>query len=146
MNSRPTKHANHTKGTEASNLIYPAESYAIVGACFLEAVYQECLEIELEYQRIPFQPQCEIELTYRDRKLRHKFKPDLLCYGKIVVELKAVSKLADDHRAQVLNYLNATKFQLGLLINFGHYPKAQSERFILTEDGVKIEPTGTPTV
>lgn len=117
-----------------------------MGCGFLEAVYQECLEIELEYQRIPLQVQCEIEIKYKERKLRHQFKPDLLCYGKIVVELKAVSKLADDHRAQVLNYLNATKFQLGLLINFGHYPKVQSERFILTEDGVKIEPTGTATV
>ena len=110
-----------------------------MGCGFLEAVYQECLEIEFEYQRIPFQSQCEIHLTYRDRNLRHQFKPDLLCYSKIVVELKAVSKLADDHRAQVLNYLNATKFQLGLLINFGHYPKAQSERFIMTEEGIKVQ-------
>lgn len=132
-----------------SKLLYPEESYAIIGACFnvymlmgcgfLEAVYQECLEIEFDYQRIPFQSQYKLKLKYRDRELKQQFKPDLLCYGKIVVELKAVSNLVDEHRAQVLNYLNATKLQLGLLVNFGHYPKLQYERFILTEDGAKAQ-------
>lgn len=80
-------------------------------------------------------------LTYRDRELKQRFKPDFLCYGKIVVILKAVSQLIDEHRAQVLNYLNATKFRLGLLVNFGHYPKLQYERFIVTEDGAEIQRT-----
>lgn len=107
--------------------------YKEMGCGFLEAIYQECVEIELEYQRILFQSQHEIKVQYRNHDLKHQFKPDFLCYGKIIVELKAVSKLIDEHRAQVLNYLNASKLQLGLLINFGHYPKLQYERFILTE-------------
>jgi GxxExxY protein len=132
-----------------AKLIYADESYAIMGACFnvyklmrcgfLESIYQECTEIEFDYQHIPFQSQPELKLTYRDRRLKHQFTPDLLCYGKIIVELKAVSELVDEHRAQVLNYLNVSKLELGLLINFGHYPKLQYERFILTNNGTKIQ-------
>ena len=127
-----------------AQLIYSEESYMIVGACFtvykkmgcgfLESVYQECLEIEFEYQKIPFYTQKEIKLTYRDRELKQRYKPDLLCYNKIIVELKAVSKLIDDYRTQILNYLNATGLNLGLLINFGHYPNLEYERFVLTKD------------
>ena len=127
-----------------SRIIYSEESYEIIGACFnvyktmgcgfLEAVYQECLEIEFAYQKIPFCPQRELKLTYRDRELKQRFKPDFICYEKIIVELKAVSKLTDDHKAQVLNYLNATDLKLALLVNFGHYPKLEYERLILTKD------------
>ena len=127
-----------------SGLIYPDESYAIMGACFnvykdkgcgfLEPVYHECLEIEFAYQRIPFISQHELKLIYRDQELKQRFKPDFVCFEKIIVELKAVSKLIDDHRAQVLNYLNAVGMNLGLLVNFGHYPKLEYERYILTEN------------
>lgn len=127
------------------NLIYREERYAIIDDCFnvykamgcgfLESVYQECLEIEFEDPEIPFQSQQELKLTYRDRELKQRYKPDFVCYDKIIVELKAVSKLTDEHRAQVLNYLNATGFKLGLLINFGHYPKLEYERLVLTENG-----------
>jgi GxxExxY protein len=124
-------------------IIYPEESYKIVGACFnvynemgcgfLEAVYQECLELEFEFQGIPFKPQQDIFLSYRQKKLKQTYKPDFLCFDKIIVEIKAVSKLTDEHRSQVINYLNATNFDLALLVNFGHYPKLQNERFALTE-------------
>ena len=122
-------------------LIYEDLSYKIIGACFevykrmgsgfLEAVYQECLEIEFSFQKIPFKAQQEIKLTYRDKTLHQHYKPDFLCYDKIIVEIKAVSNLADQHRAQILNYLNATEFKLGLLVNFGHYPKLEYERFVI---------------
>ena len=122
-------------------LIYKEEAYRIVGACFevykdkgcgfLEPVYQECMEIELDCQRIPFSAQSELRLTYRGRELRHRYIPDLICFDKIIVELKAVSELTDEHRAQVLNYLNATGFKLGLLVNFGHHPKLEWERIVL---------------
>jgi GxxExxY protein len=131
------------------NILYPEESYAIVGACFevykrmgcgfFEAVYQECLEIEFEYRGVPFQSQREFTLQYRELKLKQWFKADFLCYGQILVEIKAVSTLADEHRAQVINYLNATKLQLGILVNFGHHPKLEYERFILTEKGSGIQ-------
>ncbi|HZT82606.1 MAG TPA: GxxExxY protein [Gemmataceae bacterium] len=122
------------------DILYKQESYRIMGACFevykekgsgfLEAVYQECLEIELAIQEIPFVPQVNLPLTYKGRKLRSTYMPDFLCFGLIIVELKAVSHLADEHRAQVHNYLKATGLRLGLLVNFGHYPKLESERII----------------
>lgn len=64
-------------------------------------------------------------------KLEQSFRADFVCFGCIVVELKAVSKLIDAHRAQVLNYLHANKFRLGLLVNFGHYPKLEYERIVV---------------
>lgn len=125
-----------------SELIYKDESYKIVGACFevyklkgigyTEAVYQECLAYEFELQRIPFVSQPTLELEYKGKILEQTFKPDFICYGKIVLELKALEKLVDPHRAQVLNYLNATGFELGLLVNFGHFPKLEYERLVKT--------------
>jgi GxxExxY protein len=124
-----------------SEIIYKEESYQIVGACFevykekgcgfLESVYQECLEIELMLQGISFEAQKPLALTYKGRPLRQRYVADLICGGKIIVELKAVSELVNEHRAQVLNYLHATGCRLGLLINFGHHPKLQYERIVL---------------
>ncbi|MGA9453439.1 MAG: GxxExxY protein [Verrucomicrobiia bacterium] len=124
-----------------SSIIHKLESYEIMGACFevykekgtgfLEAVYQECLEIELSERKIPFKVQPELSLTYKGRPLKSKFKPDFICYDKIVLELKAVTVLADEHRAQVQNYLRASGMKLGLLVNFSHYPKLEYERIAL---------------
>lgn len=123
-------------------LLYPEESYAIMGACFqvykdkgcgfTEPVYQECLEIEFEHHAVPFIAQADIQLSYRDRKLKQGFKADFVCYGKIIIELKAVSQLIDAHRAQLLNYMSATGMNLGILVNFGHYPRVEYERLVLT--------------
>jgi GxxExxY protein len=125
-------------------LIYKEESYEILGACFevyrekgcglLEAVYQECLEIELVLCNIPFSSQTALTLHYKERELKQKYVPDFECYQKIIVELKAVKKLCDEHRAQVFNYLRATGYQLGLIVNFGHYPKLEHERIVLTHN------------
>ena len=124
------------------DLIYKEEVYAIMGGCFavykdkgcgfLEPVYQECMEIEVDHLKLPSVPQPQLALTYRGRTLKQTYRPDFICYGKIVLELKAVSALVDEHRAQVLNYLNATGFKLGLLVNFGHYPKLEWERIVNT--------------
>jgi GxxExxY protein len=126
-----------------TEIIYKRESYAIIGACFevynekgcgfLEPVYQECLGIEFEYQRIPAIPKPSLTLSYRGRGLTQTYEPDYVCFGKIIVELKAVSSLSDEHRAQLLNYLHATDFNLGLLVNFGHYPKLEYERIAKTQ-------------
>jgi GxxExxY protein len=125
-----------------SELIYPDESYRIMGACFevyrekgcgfTEPLYQECLEIELGLQEIPFEAQAHLPLAYKGRTLKQRFQPDFVCYGSIILEIKAVSALTDEHRAQVLNYLNATGYRLGLLVNFGHHPKVEWERIVLT--------------
>ena len=123
-----------------TEILFKDESYKIVGACFelyrekgcgfLESVYQECMEIELRLQGIPFIPQKPLALEYKGCPLRSKYEPDFICYDKIVLELKAVIELTDEHRAQVQNYLKATGLTLGLLVNGGHYPKAQGERII----------------
>ena len=122
-------------------IIYAKESYAIMGACFqvykdmghgfLEPVYQECMKIEFDHLGIPFEEQRSLLLSYRGKQLRQTYQPDFICYDKIILELKAVERLADEHRCQVLNYLNATGFKLGLLINFGHHSKLEYERIVL---------------
>lgn len=124
-----------------AELLYEQESYAIrgavfevyreMGAGFLESVYQECMERELALREIPFECQKSIELSYKGETLEQTFRPDLICYGTIIVELKAVKEVADIHRAQLFNYLRATGLRLGLLVNFGHHPKATVERIIL---------------
>ena len=105
--------------------------YKDKGCGFLEPVYQECMEAELEWQGIPFAAQPELHLQYRGKTLKKTYQPDLVCFGGIIVELKAVEMLADEHRAQLLNYLHATKFRLGILLNFGHYPKVEYLRMVL---------------
>jgi GxxExxY protein len=128
----------------AMNTEFPfkEESYKIIGACFevyrekgcgfLESVYQECLEMELGLQGIAFVAKKPLALEYKGRILRTKYEPDLICFDHIVVELKAVKELADEHRAQVQNYLKATGLKVGLLVNFGHFPKAEIERIAAT--------------
>jgi len=119
-------------------ILYKDESYRIVGACFevynemgcgfLEAVYQECLEREFGIQHIPFKAQAALNLEYKGEALKQRYAPDFICYEKIILEIKAVKEIADEHRAQIHNYLKATGMSLGLLVNFGHYPKLQYER------------------
>ncbi|MCD6387800.1 MAG: GxxExxY protein [Desulfobulbaceae bacterium] len=123
------------------HLIYEKESYQIRGAIFevyrqmgcgfLEAVYQECMEKELYQGGIPFVAQPKLKLTYKKEILSQTYMPDLICYEKIIGEIKAVKELGNEHRAQVYNYLRATSHKLAFLINFGHYPKAQIERIVL---------------
>lgn len=127
-------------------LIYAAESYAIKGACirvykalgngFLESVYQECLEIEFAGSGIPFVAQHPLALTYQGHTLRQTYKPDFVCYGKIIVELKAVAKLMPEHQAQVINYLRMADLQLGLLFNFGHHPLLEQIRLVKSKDNL----------
>jgi GxxExxY protein len=107
------------------------EVYREMGCGFLEAVYQECLEKELAKSDIPFVAQAEITLQYKGERLNQTYKPDFICFGKIIIEIKAVKELMDEHRAQVHNYLKAKGHELGFLVNFGHYPKVQIERIVL---------------
>jgi GxxExxY protein len=104
--------------------------YKDKGCGFFEPVYHECLEIEFELQRIPFQSKAPQTLQYRGRTLVQTFTPDFVCYDNIIVEIKAVSALGDEHRAQLPNYLKATGCKLGLLVNFGHYPRMEYERLL----------------
>lgn len=122
------------------NIVLKEESYRIIGACFevyrekgsgfLESVYQECLAIEFEKQGIPYEEKPRLRLEYKGQPLKQEYQPDFLCFGEIIVEIKAAKALADEHRAQVINYLKSTGKQLGLLVNFGHHPKIEHERFV----------------
>jgi GxxExxY protein len=114
-------------------ILYKQESYKIQGAVFevyenmgcgfLESVYQECLEYEFQEKNIPNIPHKELKIYYKDHLLKQKYIPDFICFEKIILEIKAVKEINNEHRAQILNYLKATGMELGLLINFGHFPK-----------------------
>jgi GxxExxY protein len=123
-----------------TEIIFKEESYKIVGACFevynhmghgfLEAVYQECLAVEFADQSVPFVEQPHLKLKYKTKPLKQTYLPDFLCFDEIILEIKSAKNLTDEHRAQVINYLKATGKQLALLVNFGHYPKLEYERFL----------------
>ena len=124
----------------SDDFLYKEESYQIIGACFevyiekgsgfLEPVYQECLALELSDREIPFDEQVRLQMRYKSHMLKQGYQPDFLCHEKIILEIKAVKKLTDEHRAQIINYLKATRMKLGLLVNFGHHPQLEYERFI----------------
>ena len=121
-------------------IVFKQESFQIIWACFevynafgsgfLEAVYEEALALEMCDQSIPFQNQELLPLQYKTHRLLTQYKPDFICYEKIILEIKAVRRLSDEHRSQVHNYLKATGFKLGLLVNFGQYPKVIYERIV----------------
>jgi GxxExxY protein len=129
------------KGGLMSDYIYEKESYTIRGAIydvykeigcgFLEAVYQECLEKEFRLRGIPFSAQYNINISYKGEELLQQYKADFVCYDKIILEIKAVKNLEDIHFAQVMNYLKATGFKLGFLVNFQSHTKAEIKRIVL---------------
>ena len=129
---------NHEPHEKHEGLLYADEVYQIQGAIFevsrelgsgfLEAVYQECLALEFTSRQIPFVASPSLALAYKGQLLQQTYRPDLVCFDRIIIELKVVRDLAPEHRAQVMNYLRATSLRLGLLVNFGSAPKAQIER------------------
>ncbi len=131
-------------------LIYREEVFAIIGACFevynemgsgfLEDVYQEALERELGSRSIPFVSKPKLEIFYKGKLLTKKYEPDFVLHSKIVMEIKAVKSLADEHRAQVHNYLKAFSFQAGLLVNFGKSGALEYERIVRTKPSPKDSP------
>jgi GxxExxY protein len=114
------------------------ETYAIIGAAmevhrrlgsgFLEAVYEEALQVELWEHGIPFEREVDISIMYRDRQLACAYRADFVCFGGVIVELKALRQITDVERAQTINYLKATGKKRALLLNFGA-PSLQKERF-----------------
>lgn len=128
-------------------LIFGDEVYAIVGAAmevsnvlgcgFLEAVYQEALEMELGERLIPFVRQVEIGIIYKGKELAKKYVPDLICFGQVIVEIKALKQLSSIEDAQLLNYLKATGKPVGVLLNFGS-PKLEWKRMALTHPPIGV--------
>jgi len=90
-----------------------------MGAGFLEAVYQEAMELELCARTIPFRPQCALRIRYKSQLLQKEYIADLICYEQILVEIKTMKQLMLREEAQLLNQLKATGFRVGLLVNFG---------------------------
>ena len=128
-------------GTATSEL--QEEGYKLMGAAFevyneqgygmAEEIYQESMELELELRQIPYQSKQELTTFYKNRPLRKRYIPDLFVYGKIVVELKAVSELLPEHEAQLFNYMRVARVSVDYLINFGHKGTLEWKRFILTD-------------
>lgn len=124
------------------SLIYKEESYEIIGACmevhkelgsgFLEAVYHEALLIELKSRNIPFETNVKLQVDFKGKPLKKAYFADIICYDKIILELKAIDALIPEHESQVINYLKATGFDLGLLVNFGS-KSLQYKRLIYTK-------------
>ena len=121
-------------------LIYETESYAIRGAIFevysilgsgyLEEVYQNALEEEFTLRGIPFEAKRRIDVIYKGRNCGNYYSPDFICYDKIIVEIKAVESIHEKHKAQLMNYLKATGYKVGFLVNFGSYPKVLIYRVV----------------
>ena len=109
------------------------EVYNEMGNGYTEDIYQESLEEELKDRKIQFLPQAELTIHYKGRPLRKKFRPDLMVFTDIVVELKAASALTSEHEAQLLNYLKATGKSVGYLVNFGCREKLEWKRFVRTK-------------
>ena len=121
-------------------LVYGGEVFKIVGAAievhrelgagFFEAVYQEALEIEMHERMIPFSSQRSFRICYKNEILRKEYVADLVCWERIIVELKALDRLTSKEESQVLNYLKASGMRVGVLINFGSYGKLEWKRFV----------------
>ena len=131
-----------------AELLYKDEVYAIVGPAmevynqlgpgFGEAVYQHAMEIEVELRKIPNNAQQDIFVFYKGQKLKSFFTPDLICYDKVVVELKALDRLTSREESQVLNYLKTTGLPVALLINFGGDRDLEWKRIVLTQEPTRV--------
>jgi GxxExxY protein len=124
-----------------SELLYKDEVYVIAGAMmeiyktlgsgFLEPVYQEALSVEFVRNGIPFEREKPLELYYKDVRLTKTYIPDFVCFGQIILELKALTSLTNIEVAQLINYLKITRMRLGLLANFGSFPRLEWKRYVL---------------
>jgi len=129
-----------------NDLEYKQECFTLMGACFevykelgiglKESIYHESLLIELTGQGIPHNSESHVPIYYKESKLTHALRPDIMAYGNIILELKSVKALNDAHRSQIITYLKITKAPLGLLINFSALPRLQWERFVHTNKEV----------
>jgi GxxExxY protein len=121
-------------------ILFEKESYDIMGALmevhrtlgsgFLEAIYQEAVELELTSRGIPFEAQRQLQVTYKGQVLRKAYQADVVCHGQIIIEIKATETLTSRDEAQLINYLKATGFRLGILVNFGSVGKLEWKRIV----------------
>ena len=112
------------------------EVHREMGCGFFEAAYQEAMELEMTERGIPYVPQQLLYIRYKSWILKKEYVADFVCFGKLLVEIKAIDRLTSKEEAQVLNYLKATGFEVGVLINFGAHGRLQWKRLVRTEYGV----------
>lgn len=112
------------------------EVHRQLGCGFLEAVYQEAMMLELGLRGVPSRHQVELPISYKGQKLNTTYRVDFVCYGSIIVELKALSKISGIEEAQILNYLKASGCEIGLLLNFG--TRSLDKRFIWSAQDPRI--------
>ena len=123
------------------DLILKDEVYAVIGAAmevhrelksgYLEAVYQEAMELELAARGIPFVPQAPVPIWYKGQSLKKHYFADLICFGQLLVEIKVMERLTSREEAQLLNYMHATRFRVGVLVNFGDPGRLDWHRLVL---------------
>ena len=123
-----------------SETIYNDEVLAIIkvatevhrelGSGFLEAAYQEAMEIEADFMDVPFVPQQNLQVQYKQHRLKKKYVADMICFDKIVVEFKVLDKLTDKEESQMLHYLKTSGYKVGVLINFGSHPELEWKQFV----------------
>ncbi len=127
--------------TDDRDFLCKEETYKLIGAAFEvyneltcaynEPLYQEAYEFELGLQKIPFQAQPQLRVSYKGQLLEKEFYADIIVFDQVIVELKALEKLTSREEAQLLNYLKAANLKVGLLINFGSHPKLEYKRIVL---------------
>lgn len=132
-----------------SDILYKNEVYKLIGHCmsvynelgdgFLEEVYQEALEREFQQYGVPYAREVPLTISYKGRPLEKKYFADFVCYGKIIIECKAVAKLVAAHAAQTVNYLRATGYKLALLVNFNNPEELEWSRIVNTRSGRKSD-------
>ena len=123
-----------------TKLLLEHETYAVTGAAielhrtfgpaFLENVYQETMQLELTARNVPFETEVPLNIVYKGQSLFQKYYADLICFGQIIVELKALNQLSGTEDAQLLNYLKASGLSVGLLFNFGSHGKLERKRLV----------------
>ena len=124
-----------------AELIFKDEVYAIAGAAmavyytlgtgFLEPVYQEALAVEFNGRGVPYTREAYLQITYKEVLLNKTYRPDFVCFDKIILELKVQTRLGGIDEAQIINYLKITRKRVGLLMNFGSVPKLEWKRYVI---------------
>lgn len=106
------------------------EVHRVLGPGFLEPVYQEAMEIESLARQLPFNAQPTLQIRYKEYVLKKEYMPEFIFFDQIIVEIKALDRLSGKEESQILNYLKATGYKVGVLINFGSHPKLEWKRFV----------------